>query len=460
VNTFQEAATTVRGRLVSGGQGTWRGVSTDTRALAPGSLFVALKGNRFDGHQFVSEAFAQGAAGAVVSAIWEDWKRDAACAQKPLILVDDTLEALGALAAAHRAQFQIPVMAVTGSTGKTTTKDMTAHVLGKSREVLRTAENYNNEIGVPLALLSLTNSHRVAVIEMAMRGRGQIRYLAEMARPSIGIITNIGPSHLELLGDLESVAQAKGELLECIGSDGIAVLNADDSYLPSLRSLATGRVITFGIERPADFRALEPSVENGGRTGFRLACADGNADIVLPLPGRHAVYNALAAAAAVAQVGVDPLEALGALADFEPGPGRLRLLRARRGFSIIDDCYNASPASMAAALAVLADLPAEHKYAALGDMRELGREEIAFHREAGVAAAGVGLDLLVTVGDLARHIGLAAAEVLGTDRVVAAEDNDTAADILLAQLTETDAVLIKGSRAMGMEHIVKRLADA
>ena len=460
MTTFQEAAQVTQGRLVSGGEGDWHGISTDTRTLEPGSLFIALKGDRFDGHRFVAEAFARGAAGAVVSAAWEDWRRDPACADKPLILVDDTLVALGALAAAHRAQFDIPVIAVTGSTGKTTTKDMIAHILGKSRQVLRSAENYNNEIGVPLALLSLTTSHGAAVIEMAMRGRGQIRYLAEMARPSIGVITNIGPSHLELLGDLQSVAQAKGELLECVGTDGVAVLNADDSYLPDLRSLAAGRVVTFGIERPAEFRALDPHSEGGTRTQFRLAFPDGSADVVLPLPGRHQVYNALAAAAAAAEVGVDPMEALAALADFEPGRGRLRLLSARRGFTIIDDCYNASPASMRAAFAVLADLPADRKYAALGDMKELGREEIALHREVGAAAAAIGLDLLVTVGDLARHLGAAAAELLGAEWVVAAEDNDATADILLARLTGGDAVLIKGSRAMGMECIVERLADA
>lgn len=460
MTTFQEAAAAIRGRLVSGAEGNWHGIATDTRTLAPGSLFIALKGDRFDGHQFVPEALARGAAGAVVSAVWEDWRRDPICADKPLILVDDTLMALGALATAHRAQFDIPVIAVTGSTGKTTTKDMIAHMLGKSRQVLRTAENYNNEIGVPLALLSLTTSHEAAVIEMAMRGRGQIRYLAEMARPSIGVITNVGPSHLELLGDLQSVARAKGELAQCVGSDGIAVLNADDPYLSDLRSLAAGRVITFGIEGPADFRALDTRSEDGIRTRFRLAFPDGSADVVLSLPGRHQVYNALAAAAAVAQMGTDPAEAMAALADFEPGRGRLRLLTARRGFTVIDDCYNASPASMRAALLVLADLPAEHRYAALGDMKELGREEIALHRETGVAAAAVGLDLLITVGDLARHLGAAAAELLGAERVVAAADNDAAADILLARLTRDDAVLIKGSRAMGMERIVERLADA
>jgi UDP-N-acetylmuramoyl-tripeptide--D-alanyl-D-alanine ligase len=456
VTTLREAAAAARGRL-SSGDGRWAGISTDTRSLQPGQLFVALRGEHFDGHEFVSAAFARGAAGAVVSAVRDEWSRDPACAGKPLIVVDDTLAALGALAAAHRSRFEIPVVAVTGSTGKTTVKEMIAHVLGKSRRVLQSAENFNNEIGVPLTLLSLNADHQAAVIEMAMRGRGQIRYLAGLARPSMGVITNIGPSHLELLGDLESVARAKGELLESLNG-GVAVLNADDEQFSLLASLAPGPVVTFGIECPADFGAADLRPQPAAGFRFRFTHPAGALETTLPLPGQHQVYNALATAAAVAQLGVDGPAALAALGDFQARRGRLRMVRSSRGFTIIDDCYNASPASMRAALEVLAEFEGGRRYAVLGDMKELGSGEVAFHREVGAAAAAAGLETLVTFGELARHLGEAAADRLGGDRVIAADDHEAAADLLLERLAPGDTVLVKGSRAMGMERIVERLA--
>jgi UDP-N-acetylmuramoyl-tripeptide--D-alanyl-D-alanine ligase len=450
--TAEQVLTATGGTVIAGAPPVeFSGVSTDSRTVSPGALFVALRGERHDGHAFAGEALRRGAAAALVS-------RPLVGAAGCLILVPDTLQALGQLAAAHRAQFALPVIAVTGSTGKTTTKEMTAAILQRRGRALRTEENFNNEIGVPMSLLGLDRDTDFAVIELAMRGAGQIAYLARIARPGIGVITNIGPSHLELLGSLEAVAAAKAELLEALPPDGTAVVNADDAYADLLRGKSAARVVTFGVERRADVRAHDVTQDDRAAARFRLVAPAGEIAVALGVPGRANVHNALAAAAAALAAGAALEDVAGGLARIAPGRHRLEIIEAARGFTIVDDCYNASPASVAMALEVLAALPGRRKFAALGDMRELGPAAEPFHREIGEQAARLGLERLITVGQLGRAIAEGAQAALG-ERAEWQPDNDRAAERLLALLGPGDVVLVKGSRAMGMEAIVRRLAS-
>ncbi len=319
-----------------------RGVSTDTRSLQPGALFVALKGERFDAHDFVPEALERGAGAALVSREIES--------PGPLLLVPDSLAAFGALAAAHRAMLGARVVAITGSTGKTTTKEMIAAVLSQDRKTGKTPGNYNNEIGVPLALLELDSSYGAAVVELAMRGRGQIGYLARMARPEVGVVTNIGLSHLELLGSREAIAEAKAELLSGLPSSGTAVLNADDEFFSFLKERSPARVISFGYGPEADVRAVQVTVREDGGPEFALTGGHGEVRVSLRAPGRHHALNAAATAAAAFSLGVKPERVASGLEAFEGAEMRSRIAQAPGGYVVIDDCYNAAPDSMRVAL--------------------------------------------------------------------------------------------------------------
>jgi UDP-N-acetylmuramoyl-tripeptide--D-alanyl-D-alanine ligase len=430
----------------------FHGVSTDTRSLYAGALFVALKGERFDGHTFVEEAFGRGAGAAVVSL--------GIAATGPLILVEDTLKALGAIAAAHRATLSAQVIAVTGSTGKTTTKEMVAAILSQGGPAARTPGNYNNEIGVPLALLDLDESHHAVVVELAMRGRGQIAYLAQMARPQIGVITNIGVSHMELLGGREAIAETKAELLAELSEDGTAVLNADDEFFGFLGERTRARVVSFGQSNTADVRAADLRVGEGGLVQFRLRGWWGEQKIELKAAGRHHALNAAAAAAAAMSAGADPEWVAAGLQTFETGDMRGQIVLAPRGFTIINDSYNAAPDSMRVALDLLMDFPGERKWAVLGDMRELGPMSPVWHQEVGALAASLGIAGLVTVGELGRLIALGARSEMAGREVVEAADNSAATEALAKRVRAGDVVLVKGSRAMKMEEIVKGLLGA
>lgn len=425
------------------------GLSTDTRKLTPGALFVALKGESFDGHDFVAEALKSGAVAALVS-------REIVNAG-PQIIVENTLLALGALAAAYRATLTPKVIAVTGSTGKTSVKEMIAAILSQGWRTYRTPGNFNNEIGVPLALLELDEQVQAVVIELAMRGKGQIAYLAEMVAPQIGVITNIGQSHLELLGTQEAIARAKGELLEALPADGTAVLHAEDEFFEPLRGLTPCQVVSFGTNDEADVRVSEIEVNSEGATDFLLTGWWGEERISLPVGGRHHALNAAAAAGAAVAVGADPAWIKPGLAAFQGAEMRTRVLTAPGGFTVLDDTYNASPDSMRAALELLADLPGIRKWAALGDMKELGSRSAEWHRELGQLAADLRLTGLVTVGELAAHIAAGAREGKVGMTVFEETDNEKAAEWLLEQVKPGDVVLVKGSRAMKMEEIVQRL---
>jgi UDP-N-acetylmuramoyl-tripeptide--D-alanyl-D-alanine ligase len=453
--TAAEILAATGGRLIAGPEhAACSGIATDSRAVAPGQCFIALRGERFDGHDFVPQALQAGAAGAVVSRepAGLPQHRD----QAPfVVLVKDTLRALGRLAQLHRGRFDIPVIGVTGSTGKTTTKDMTAAILSRRGPIAATPENYNNEVGVPLALLSLTPEHTAAVIEMAMRGPGEIAYLASLAQPSIGVVTNIGLSHLERLGSGDAIADAKGELLEAVG-DGVSVLNADDPHFERLARRARGRVVEFGLSGTAQFQAVEVVAEREG-TRFRLVCPRGERQVLLTTPGRHQVLNALAAAAAAIEAGAGLDDVTAGLGAFTASRARAQLVAGKSGFRVLDDCYNASPASVEAALELLADLGARRKVAILGDMLELGPTAPELHRAVGEEAGSVGLDLLITVGDLGRSIAEGARAVMPAESVRWARSNDEAAAWALEALGPGDIVLVKASRAMAFERITERL---
>jgi UDP-N-acetylmuramoyl-tripeptide--D-alanyl-D-alanine ligase len=410
-------------------------------------LFVALRGERFDGHEFVAEAFRRGAGAALVARELN--------AAGPQVVVGDTLIGMGALAAAHRAGLEIKCIAITGSTGKTTTKEMIAAILACGWETARTPGNFNNEVGVPLALLGLEPSHRAAVVEVAMRGRGQIAYLAEMTRPQVGVVTNIGLSHLELLGSREAIAEAKSELVEALPGDGVAVLNADDDFYGYLEARSRARVVSFGRAETADVRVENVQLSGEAEVSFRLTGWWGQEEVRLQAAGRHQALNAAASAAAAMAAGADREWLRRGLSAFAAADMRGQIIKAAGGLTVINDCYNAAPDSMRVALELLADLPGTRKWAVLGDMKELGPLTADWHRDIGRLVAEMPIAFLVTLGELGHCIAEGAA---GRDtEVFEAADNAAAAALVGKGIAPGDVVLVKGSRALRMEEVVASL---
>lgn len=426
-------------------------VVTDTRQLRQGDLFVALKGERFDGHDYVLRAASLGATGALVS--------QAVSGAPSQVLAADTLGALQAYAKSWRADFTLPVIGVTGSSGKTTTKQMLAAVCAARGPVLATEGNLNNHIGLPLTLLRLREEYRSAVIEMGASAGGEIALLADLARPDIGIVTQAGDAHLEGFGSREGVARGKGELFTALGGRGVAVINRDDVYFDLWRELAgSSTVLSFGLSPQANVRAEnihgEPA-QAPTASVFTLITPQGRARVELPLPGRHNVLNALSAAAAGLALGLDVAAIAAGLAEVRPVAGRLNWLGTPQGARLLDDSYNANPTSLRAALDLLAGLPGS-RWLVLGDMRELGGDEAAIHEEAGRTARALGIDRLYTVGALAQHaaagFGAQAYHFPTAEALIEAlRDELAAADA--AQV----ALLVKGSRSSRMERVVAAL---
>ncbi len=444
--TLQQAATVLRGEL-QGEDRSFMGVSTDTRALEAGQLFFALVGPRYDGHDFLAKAADCGAAGAVVSR--------GATTRLPCVRVPDTLRSLGELATDWRRRFDLPVVGVTGSAGKTTVKEMIAAILGEIGPLLVTKGNLNNEIGVPLTLFRLAGRHRFAVIEMGANHPGEIACLAKMARPAIGIVTLAGAAHLEGFGTIEGVARAKGELFSALPEDGVAVINSDDCYASLWRKMAgSRRVVTFGLGPGADFSArdIRLEVDNGPCVEFRLTSPVGEAPVSVPLAGRHNVANALAAAAAASAAGADLAHIRAGLARTPGVKGRMQLTGGPGGCRIIDDTYNANPGSVRAALEFLTGLEGK-AWAVLGDMGELGPQAGRLHAEIGSYARSIGVERLFAVGPLSRET---VASFGGGAQGFA--DVDSLARTLRPLLRADINLLIKGSRSMGMERIVDALA--
>lgn len=443
------------GTMPRGHRKGFRRLCTDSRQIRRGDLFIALSGERFDGRVFVESAIRKGAAGALVDR--PSWPKASA---KPVFGVADTLAAFQQLASHHRSRFAIPLVAVTGSNGKTTTKDMTACVLAERGAVLKTEGNLNNRIGVPQTLLNLTARHQAAVVEMGVDRQGQTARLCEIARPTIGTITNIGPDHLEFFGSLDASAHAKAELLDWIPADGAVVLNADDAYFDYLASRARCRVVSFGLSPRAQVRAVEIVPEARRGTSFRLVLPERvrGTKVLVPVYGTHNLLNALAAAAVGFLLDMSGTAIARGLAGFKPAVMRSQITHWG-GVTIINDCYNANPASMKAAVALLAEMGGGRRtVAALGDMLELGPSSGDLHREVGAHLAGQGIARLVACGPLARGIAAGAAQAgMASQRIQEAPDSAAGAAIVKALVREGDVLLVKGSRGMQMERIIERL---
>jgi UDP-N-acetylmuramoyl-tripeptide--D-alanyl-D-alanine ligase len=449
IRDLAQLARVCDGRL-EGANAAFGAVSTDSRTLEPGSLFVALAGERFDAHDFVRQAAERGCSGALVSRVVD--------VALPQVVVADTLAALTAFARAWRGDYRGTVIGITGSNGKTTAKEMTGAILAGCAPCVVTQGNLNNHIGVPLTLARLEPQHRYAVVEMGANHRGEIAHLASIARPDVGLVTNAGPAHLEGFGGIEGVARGKGEMFEALGSGGTAVINADDRYAGFWHGLArtAGRVVTFGISEQADFMAsglAERTVDDGFVTEFDLKCPQGARRVSIALGGEHNVMNALAAAAAAAAAGagLDAIEA--GLGSVRPVAGRLRMRAALNGARLIDDSYNANPGSLRVGLASLAALPGKH-WLVLGEMRELGADSDRLHAEMGELARRTGVARLLAIGDESRHAveayGVGGQWFAGVDDLIAVARSDLDQDV---------TVLVKGSRSNRLERVADALAS-
>ncbi len=447
--TVSEIALATDGRIIGPATGEVRSISTDSRTVMPGELFVPLRGESFDGHAFLPDVATKGVSIVLIDAGY--LKKHSVPDNVTCIAVKNTLQALGNLAAAYRLRFDLPVIAVTGSNGKTTTKEMLAAVLGQIGPGLKTEGNLNNLIGLPRMIFRLSAEHRWAVLEMGMSEPGEIDRLAEIALPRVGIVLNAFPAHLASMGTVEAVAKAKGELLHRVQDNGLAVVNADDPKVASLPQNPSARRISFGINR-GEVRAEEIRQLGLAGQSFRMVTPAGNQEISIAAFGRHTIYNALATAAALLEK--VPLKKIAeGLGAFRPYSGRFQLETVGQ-LILIDDSYNANPASCAAALSALAELKEGRQvFVVLGDMLELGPDELELHRQLGVQATQVA-DRLYLLGDLTVHSAEAAmgAGMPTTSVLHNMERNDIVQDIL-ARAVKGDLVLVKGSRGMKMETI-------
>jgi UDP-N-acetylmuramoyl-tripeptide--D-alanyl-D-alanine ligase len=450
--TADDLVAATGGRLVARSDRPIRGGAVDSRIVEPGELFVALPGERTDGHAFLADAVARGAAALIVSRPIPD---PSALGDVTIVRIADPLAALGAVATAWRRRFEPLVVGVTGSIAKTSTKEAVATVLAARYRTLRNEGNLNNEIGLPLTLLRLGPEHQTAVLEMGMYIGGEIADLARMAQPRIGVVTAVQAVHLSRIGSIEAIEQAKGELLEALPADGRAILNADDPIVRRMGSRSAAPSLSYGFADDADIRAED--VETAGVEGMRftLRTDAGQAPVTLPTLGRLSVHNALAAAAVGRAAGL-ALERI--VAGIETGwsaPHRVQLVRLG-DVTLVDDTYNASPRSVEAALELLADLPGR-RGAVLGEMLELGDAHEEGHREVGTAAARI-VDWLVVVGEGAAGIA-DGAEAAGLDpaRITRVPDAESALDVLPPRLHHGDVVLLKASRGIGLDRVVDGL---
>jgi UDP-N-acetylmuramoyl-tripeptide--D-alanyl-D-alanine ligase len=452
-----DAAAWTGGRLVRGsGDASFAGVSTDTRAALPGRLFVALVGANHDAHAFLGQALAGGAAGVLVS------RPEAAPAggEAAVIAVADTTLALGALAAGHRAGFTGPVVAITGSNGKTTTKEMCAAILSGLGPCLKNRGNLNNNIGLPLTLLERDAAHRTLVVEIGMNHRGEIAPLAAIAKPTVGVITNVGTAHIEHLGSREAIALEKGDLIAALDESATAVLNADDARALAQRGRTRARVLGFGVSPGADVRAER--ITALGERGFAFDLLAGGERTAVQVAGLadSTVPNALAAAAGALAAGATLGDVAEGLARYRPVGGRMERVTLPRNIILINDTYNANPQSMQVALESLAKLKGRSRaIAVLGDMGELGDSAVEAHRATGKLVATLGLDHLFALGRFAQPLAEAAVRAgMATERVHVGETHEGIAAAVRELLQGNDWVLVKGSRSMKMERIVDALA--
>jgi len=415
-------------------------IVTDSRKVHHGTLFAALPGNNVDGHDYAAAAVKLGAAALLVNRPLD--------LDIPQLVVDDVLLSLGKLAAMLRERIDPTVVGITGSNGKTTVKEMVAAILALEADVLATSGNFNNELGVPLSLFGLEKEHRYAVLEMGASKAGDIAYLAGIAKPDLGLITNIGPAHLHGFGSEQGVARAKGEIFAALPAAGTAIINADEPWSELWTEMSTaGRSLTFGSQPGSDVRL----VDREGNSRFLTPA--GEFDLQLALPGRHNLLNATAAVAVAVALDVDLTKIRQGLESVKPVPGRLNLLKTNAGWTIIDDTYNANPASLYSALQVLSGMQGT-PWLVLGDMKELGHGSRKLHREVGEAAKAMGVGQLFTTGEMSAHTAEAFGK--GAEHF---EDRDELADVLCSRLRPGVICLVKGSRSMGMEAIVEAIKE-
>jgi UDP-N-acetylmuramoyl-tripeptide--D-alanyl-D-alanine ligase len=444
---LSEVAQRGQGQLV-GADAEFTSVSTDTRTIKQGALFVALAGPTFDGHDFVATAAQNGAAAALVSRTLP--------VDVPQVVVADPLAALSEFARAWRRQFKIPVVGVTGSNGKTTTKELIGSILSQLGPTLVTRGNLNNHIGVPLTLLELTKEHRYAVIEMGANHLDEIAHLASLAEPTVGIVTNAGAAHLEGFGSLQGVADGKGEMFQALPLEGVAVINADDKYAAQWRDMSTAdRILTFGFEQQADFMAHKVREESGAagfRIDFDLVTPDGTLPATIPLAGLHNLRNALGAAAAACAAGTPVEQIVSGLAAMKTVAGRLEFKPAINGAFLVDDSYNANPSSLKAGLDAMRNF-AGSRWLVLGEMKELGDASDELHAEVGRYARQAGIERVLAIGEGSRF----AVEAFGRGAQWFA-DIDALIRDARSSLTAGVAILIKGSRANRLERVSAALS--
>ncbi|WP_024833937.1 UDP-N-acetylmuramoyl-tripeptide--D-alanyl-D-alanine ligase [Ruminiclostridium josui] len=444
-----ELTEAVAGKLLWGEPGMiFYGVTTDSRKVTNNSLFIPLIGEKFDGHDYIEQCFRAGASVCLTS------KKIPMVAGCSAVLVEDTARALRDLAAWHRKKFDIPVVGITGSVGKTSTKDMVSCVLSQKYCVLKTQGNFNNEIGLPLTVLNIDNSHEAAVIEMGMSGFGEISRLTAIAKPRIAIITNIGVSHIEKLESQEGILKAKLEILEGLDKDGLVILNGDDPLLTSLKGKLPFRTVFYGMKSGSDYTALNYQTMGEQGTTFEITVNGRNFDVEIPVPGIHNVYNALAAIAAGIEMKIPMEMIINGINQFSPGNMRQSIIN-HNGIKIINDAYNASPQSMQAAINVLEEISSgSRSIAVLGDMFEMGDMSRDLHYSVGEFIKNKKINFLITVGQDSRMISQAVAD-LGNSEIKLRhfESNKEALKYILGIVMPGDYILIKGSRGMKMEEI-------
>lgn len=450
----KEIVNAVDGVLVSGDLKTeFSNITTDSRKINIGDFFIPLVGEKFDGHDYIVPSFEQGVSGCLTQ------KDTSGHEGKVVIRVDDTLCALRKLSAYYRQRFNIPFVGITGSVGKTSTKDMVSGVLSKKFNVLKTQGNFNNEIGVPLTVFNIEASHEAAVVEMGMSGFGEISRLTSIVRPDIAVITNIGLSHLEKLGSRQNILRAKMEIFEGLKTNGLVILNGDDNLLNGLKDLLNFRTVFYGMEDGLDYQAYNISSQGEMGTSFELAIGNYSYKVHVPVPGIHNIHNALAAIAVGIELKIPVDDIIKGIGEFSPSKMRLNIIDLN-GIKIINDAYNASPHSMEAAINVLKDVAKDNDrtIAVLGDMLELGDITVKAHREVGKYAVSKNVNYVVAVGEKGKDIADGALEAgAAEDRVFHFRDNSEAGKFLLDFTKTGDVLVVKGSRGMKMEEIVNLL---
>ena len=452
--TIQEILEAVDGKLLGETPDlaqTVERVDTDSRNIHPGALFLPLEGERFDGHAFINDALEAGAAGCLTAR-----ERTNYLPGKFYIKVGNTQRALRDLARWYKSRFEIPFIGITGSVGKTTTKDMVAAVLGEHYKVLKTEGNFNNEVGLPLTLLRLDHTHEICVLEMGMNHFGEIDYLSGIVEPDVAVITNVGDSHIENLGSRENILKAKCEIFNHLKPDGLAVLNGDDELVSTLRGKLNFRTVWYGQSEGVDYRATD--LESDGETFIRckVKTPHNDCDVEIPALGDHMVYPALVAGAIGEQYGLSKEEIVRGILHFAPTKMRMNILRRGDGITILNDTYNANPQSMRAAIEVLATSKGTTKIAVLGDMLELGSLAPTLHAGVGECAAKAGIDCLVCAGELSKYIA-DAAEAEGMTEVYWRPNKKEALTVLEQVVKPNCTVLVKASRGMAFEEFVEFL---